>query len=159
MFVLCLSLTDFALCFDAPLPSSSPRSSRRSTPASTESGGSQEFLPMLSPGDTTLLNTSFLTPVFQTPPNGGPPPPYVQPKPQILSAISTPSSTGPPPTHVRPRLGRPLKTPPGPHMLPNQGGSSNGERPIGGASSSGSSFLTPGMYCIGINMTCISITV
>ena len=165
------SLTDFALCFETPLPSSSPGSNRGRTSMSILSGGSQESLPMLSPGDTTSRNASFQTPVFQTPPNSGPPPPYIQPKPRIWSTISTPPNSSPPPPYVQPRsqihsttstppsndpapphtqpkLGGSLKILPGPRTPANQGlpphSSGNSEQSTGSASSSGSSFLTPG---------------
>ena len=146
------SLTDFALCFEAPIPSNSSNSNRGGSgwtfPSNNGNGGPQEGLPMLAPLDATPLNTSFPTPVFNTPPNSGLPPPYVQPRPTLGQNFLTPPNSGPPPPYVQPTLGRPLKTPPSLQTPPNHGlppGSGDSERPLGSASSN--SFLTPGMTC------------
>ena len=166
---------DFSLCFEAPLPSSSTGSNHRSIPTSVSGGGS-ECLPMLSPGDTTPLkatpvfqtppNSSVPPPYVQpkpeiwssisTPSDTGPPPPYVQPKPKIHSTTSAPSSNDaplppppPPSSFIQPTLGSgSVKLPPGPRTPANQGVPRGGSGSCSGSnSSSGSSFLTPGI-CI-----------
>ena len=123
---------------------------------------------MFTPGDNHPLNTTP-TPMFQTPPNNGPPPPYIQPRPQIhcapansgppldLSNIQlkpklksdfyTPPDSGSMPPYLQPKLGYPLKTAPVLPTPPNQErtlGSTGSEHPISSASLSRSSILTPG---------------
>jgi hypothetical protein len=98
---------------------------------------------MSAPGDTTLLDASFPTTVFQTPPNSGPPPPYVQPKAQIHSA----NGDNPLPPDIQPTLdpgslnvSSGSRTPTNQRVPPGSSG-------VGcSASSSESSFLTPGNF-------------
>ena len=140
-------LTDFALCFEAPLPSNSPASNCRSTTSNTLSGPS-EHLPKLFPGDNTPFNTSSPTPVFQTPPSGGPPLSYVHPNPKLHSATSSSDDLPPPspPPSVQPNLDSgSLKITPVPCTRTKQGVPPDSSD---SASSSGSSFLTPGTVTI-----------
>ena len=135
----CPLLSGFALCFETPLPSSSPGWSI--CEGSTTLSGGSDYLPTLSPGDTAPLSA---TPMFQTPPTSGPPPPYVQPKAQIRSTTSSNGDHAHPLPSIRPTLD------PGSQNVPSHPCTPTNQRVPPGSSvstsSSGSSFLTPGNF-------------
>ena len=114
---------------------------------------------MLPPVDTDTAPLN-VTPVFQTPPNSGPPPPYVQPpnsgpppsyvqwRTQIRSTTSSNGDHAHLPPTIRPTLDPGSQnvcgpcTPTNQRVLPGSSGVS------GSITSSGSSFLTPGNHGI-----------